>query len=168
MSGCCGQFGSLCSSILVSCFLPSETVCILQEKPFTAVWMPVSASACGNPVFEGNLGLKDGHVPLWLLWLSSPFSASCCCDLCSASLCLFTANLSDDSKAIRRFWGKEKETVFQCFTPNRNYMVCVCARAHVCVCVRIHVYVLARINNEYTLMNLKKTTLTSAGLLTEL
>ena len=66
--------------------------------------MLISASACGNSVVEDDVGLKEGDMALRL---KSPFSASFC-DLCSASLCLFSDNLSTDSEAKRRFWGKKK------------------------------------------------------------
>lgn len=89
--------------------------------------MPIRASACGNSVFEGELGLTEGDVALWLLWLSSSFSPSCCCDLFSSSLCLFTANLSNDSEANRRFWGKEKVSVSMFQQKLYSvYSVCVC------------------------------------------
>lgn len=74
-------------------------------KPF---WFPVWLVVRWNSVFVWKLGLREG-AEMTCPWLfKSPFTAGCCCNLWSTSLCFLTARLSRESEGTGRFWRKRE------------------------------------------------------------
>lgn len=100
--GTCSLFSAIWESDVL------HSLCVRGKPlwlPGTPFWLSVWLVVLWNSVFVWKLGLRAVGVASSCPPLSSksPFTAGCCCNRCSESLCLLAASLSCESKGTGRF-----------------------------------------------------------------